>query len=62
MVFRDWEGQTMPVMPEEFVSEVTDRYIELAELITGQPFDRTTPEPSEEEMKATIEEAIARLK
>jgi len=59
--FQGLDGQTMPVMPEEFVKEVTDRYIELSEIITGQPFDRTTPEPSEEEMLSTIEEAIKRL-
>jgi phosphoribosylaminoimidazole-succinocarboxamide synthase len=60
--FQGLDGQTMPVMPEEFVKEVTDRYIELSEIITGQPFDRTTPEPSDEEMLYTIEEAIKKLK
>jgi len=28
----------MPVMPDEFVHLVTERYIELFELITGKPF------------------------
>lgn len=60
--FQGLEGQVMPVMPEEFVQEVTDRYIELSEIITGQPFDRTTPEPNEEEMLAAIETSISKLK
>jgi phosphoribosylaminoimidazole-succinocarboxamide synthase len=60
--FQGLEGQVMPVMPDEFVQEVTDRYIELSEIITGQPFDRTTPEPNEEEMLAAIETSISKLK
>lgn len=36
--FQGLEGQTMPDMPDEFVSSVTDRYIELYELITGERF------------------------
>lgn len=59
--FQGLDGQTMPVMPDEFVKEVTDRYIELAELVTGQAFDRATPEPNEEEIKAKVETALAQL-
>lgn len=59
--FQGLDGQTMPVMPDEFVKEVTDRYIELAELVTGQAFDRATPEPNEDEIKAKVEEVIAKL-
>jgi phosphoribosylaminoimidazole-succinocarboxamide synthase len=36
--FQGLEGQIMPVMPDDFVLEVSDRYIELYELITGQKF------------------------
>jgi phosphoribosylaminoimidazole-succinocarboxamide synthase len=36
--FQGKEGQTMPSMPEEFVQEVSNRYIHLYELITGQDF------------------------
>jgi phosphoribosylaminoimidazole-succinocarboxamide synthase len=59
--FQGLDGQTMPVMPDEFVKEVTDRYIELAELVTGQAFDRATPEPNEEEIKAKVETVLAQL-
>jgi len=38
--FQGLEGQTMPEMPDSFVWEVSDRYIELYELITGRTFER----------------------
>lgn len=36
--FQGLEGQTMPVMPDDFVEVVTDRYIELYEKIAGKAF------------------------
>ena len=36
--FQGKEGQQMPVMPDEFVQSVSDRYIELYEKVTGQTF------------------------
>lgn len=36
--FQGKDGQTMPDMPDEFVEEVSNRYIELYEKITGQSF------------------------
>ena len=36
--FQGLEGQHMPKMPDEFVQTVTDRYVELYEIITGQTF------------------------
>lgn len=36
--FQGLDGQTMPVMPDDFVQVVTDRYIELYEKITGNAF------------------------
>lgn len=36
--FQGKEGQIMPVMPDDFLAEVTDRYIELYERVTGQAF------------------------
>jgi phosphoribosylaminoimidazole-succinocarboxamide synthase len=38
--FQGLDGQTMPVMHDDFVKVVTDRYIELFEKITGNEFDR----------------------
>jgi phosphoribosylaminoimidazole-succinocarboxamide synthase len=39
--FQGLEGQVMPKIPDEFVQEVTDRYIELYENITGEEFARS---------------------
>ncbi|MGM0504639.1 MAG: phosphoribosylaminoimidazolesuccinocarboxamide synthase, partial [Bacteroidota bacterium] len=36
--FQGEEGQQVPEMPEEFVNEVSERYIELYEKITGDKF------------------------
>jgi len=36
--FQGKEGQVMPEMPEEFVQVVSERYIQLYELITGKSF------------------------
>ena len=36
--FQGLEGQSMPEMPENFVAEVSERYIELFESITGEKF------------------------
>lgn len=36
--FQGKEGDVMPIMPDEFVTTVTDRYIELYERITGEKF------------------------
>jgi phosphoribosylaminoimidazole-succinocarboxamide synthase len=38
--FQGRTGQTVPEMPDEFVNEVTERYIELYENITGEKFIR----------------------
>ncbi len=39
--FQGKEGQSVPEMPDEFVQQVSDRYIELYENITGEKFVRT---------------------
>ena len=38
--FQGKEGQQMPEMPEEFIEQVSERYIELYEKITGEKFQR----------------------
>jgi phosphoribosylaminoimidazole-succinocarboxamide synthase len=38
--FMGKEGQTVPDMPDSFVNEITERYIELYERITGEKFNR----------------------
>jgi phosphoribosylaminoimidazole-succinocarboxamide synthase len=39
--FQGKEGQIVPFMPDEFVLEISDRYVELFEQITGEHFKRT---------------------
>lgn len=36
--FQGKEGQVIPTMPDEFVNEISERYIELYEKITGEKF------------------------
>jgi phosphoribosylaminoimidazole-succinocarboxamide synthase len=38
--FQGLEGQSMPEMPDAFVTTITERYIELYERITGKAFER----------------------
>lgn len=38
--FQGLEGQKMPVMPDAFVEEITARYVELYEKVTGQNFQK----------------------
>ena len=36
--FQGLEGQVMPEMPQDFVDEITKRYVDLYEKITGSSF------------------------
>jgi phosphoribosylaminoimidazole-succinocarboxamide synthase len=38
--FQGKDGQIMPEMPDDFVAEITHRYIELYEIVTGKNFQR----------------------
>jgi len=42
--FQGKDGQQLPDMPEEFISEVSERYIELFEHITGESFVKAKAE------------------
>ncbi|MBL7805507.1 MAG: phosphoribosylaminoimidazolesuccinocarboxamide synthase [Saprospiraceae bacterium] len=42
--FQGKDGQTMPVMPDAFVEEITARYIELYEKVTGMAFHKDESE------------------
>jgi phosphoribosylaminoimidazole-succinocarboxamide synthase len=39
--FQGKDGQQMPIMPDDFVHEITERYIELFEKITGMAFQKS---------------------
>lgn len=53
--FQGKDGQIMPSMPDDFVQEISDRYIELFEKVTGLIFDKNTGIGTE-----GIEEAVKR--
>ncbi len=52
--FQGLEGQVMPVMPDDFVEVVTERYIELYERITGKSFERASTENISERIMRNV--------
>lgn len=56
--FQGKEGQTVPPMPDEFVAEITDRYIELYEKITGEAFVKSSHQDLQGSIKSAILENI----
>jgi phosphoribosylaminoimidazole-succinocarboxamide synthase len=56
--FRGLEGQTMPSLPEHFRKEVSDRYIELYEAVTGREFIAATHDNPEERVLSAIRAAL----
>lgn len=52
--FQGLEGQQMPEMPDEFVTTVTDRYIELYEQITGKKFEKADTTNIEERIYGNV--------
>jgi phosphoribosylaminoimidazole-succinocarboxamide synthase len=57
--FMGKEGQTAPLMTDEFVQTISDRYIELFEKITGETFQKQTV--SEEEIPRIVDQIIEGL-
>jgi len=53
--FQGLEGQIMPVMPDDFVQTVTDRYIELYERITGKNFIKADTSDIENRIRKNVE-------
>ena len=52
--FRGDEGQTVHAMTNEYVHQVSDRYIELYENITGEKFQKTNPEDLVERIEKNV--------
>jgi len=52
--FQGLEGQTMPEMPDEFVKEVSERYIELFEQVTGKTFQKADTSGIQERIEGNI--------
>lgn len=59
--FQGLEGQKMPDMPDSFVQEVSERYIELFEHITGDKFQKADNSNPDQRIKENVEAALANL-
>jgi len=57
--FQGKNGQIMPVMPDEFVWTVSDRYIELFEKLTGQQFNKHFDSKIQERIHGSISISLA---
>lgn len=60
--FQGLEGQQMPVMPDEFVETVTERYIELYERITGKKFEKADTGNIEERIYNNVVKFLEEMK
>ncbi|NNE25209.1 MAG: phosphoribosylaminoimidazolesuccinocarboxamide synthase [Saprospiraceae bacterium] len=58
--FQGIEGQTMPDMPDSFVSEISERYIELYEKITGTEFQKADYENIEDRIYQNVMDYLNR--
>ena len=57
--FQGREGEVMPEMPDDFVKEISDRYIELYELITGKNFVKEGQENLKERIEKNVNTFLA---
>jgi phosphoribosylaminoimidazole-succinocarboxamide synthase len=57
--FQGKDGQQMPEMPGEFVTAVSERYIQLYELITGKEFIRGTTDNVQDRIRTNVERYLA---
>jgi len=60
--FQGLEGQSMPSMPNEFIQEVSQRYIELYENITGDQFEKRNYDYVSHSIEKKVNEFISTLK
>ena len=59
--FQGLENQTMPTLPPEFVAQITSRYIELYETITGNTFEKEANDLDTQKINEKIVHALAKL-
>lgn len=59
--FQGLEGQTMPVMPDDFVEVVTERYIELYEKITGSQFVKSDTTNIQERIQTNVDAYLSKI-
>ncbi len=58
--FQGKEGQVVPIMSDDFVEEVSERYIELFESITGEKFKKADTSSIEQRILNNINEFISK--
>ena len=56
--FQGLKGQVMPEMPDEIVRQVSDRYIELYEKLTGETFIRTDTSDILDRIRNNVNESL----
>ena len=56
--FQGKEGQQIPDLPDDFISHVTNRYIELFEKITAQAFKKESYNTIESDIKKAVEDVL----
>ncbi len=59
--FQGLDGQVMPDMPDSFVAEVSERYIELYEHITGDRFEKADISNTSKRIFDNVESALSSL-
>jgi phosphoribosylaminoimidazole-succinocarboxamide synthase len=59
--FQGKEGQQMPEMPDAFVQEISDRYIELFEKVTGKTFIKDQSADIEGRIEKNLRHALASI-
>ncbi len=56
--FQGEPGQNLPPMPEDFIEQVSNRYIELYENITGKKFDKAPIDNVEQRIKLNVDKFL----
>ena len=52
--FQGKEGQVLPEMPEFFIKQISEKYINLYEMLTGKSFDRSGNENIDERVYKNV--------
>ncbi|NVK84229.1 MAG: phosphoribosylaminoimidazolesuccinocarboxamide synthase, partial [Cytophagia bacterium] len=58
--FQGKDGQSIPVMTDEVVQSISDRYIELYEKVTGEPFEKQSGTNVVERIEKNINNYLAK--
>ena len=59
--FQGLEGQLLPEMSDEIVRQVSDRYIELYEKLTGETFIKTDTSMILDRIQSNVEQSLKNI-